>query len=130
MRLLAAILLSVFGCLFVLSPEVAAQPTAQKRVAFVIGNSVYKHTTQFINPKNDANDMGAALQRVGYQVIIASDLDKRAFNEKLLDFADALRGADIGVFSIAPDMASKLTDTIIWYPLMLSWQVHLRSIES
>jgi hypothetical protein len=77
MRLLAAILLSVVGCLFVLSPEAAAQPTPQKRVALVIGNSVYKHTTQLINTKNDASDMGAALQRLGYQVIKASDLDKR-----------------------------------------------------
>ena len=42
-----------------------AVPTAlaQKRVALVIGNSAYQHTTKLTNPKNDAIDMVAALTK-------------------------------------------------------------------
>ena len=42
---------------------------AQKRVALVIGNASYQHAGELANPKNDANDMAAALRSAGFQVI-------------------------------------------------------------
>ena len=75
--------------------------TAQKRVALVIGNSAYRHTPKLENPKNDATDIGAALTKLGFQVIEGLDLDKAAFERKIRDFAAALRGAEVAVFFYA-----------------------------
>ncbi|HEY1244506.1 MAG TPA: caspase family protein, partial [Hyphomicrobiaceae bacterium] len=47
---------------------------AQKRVALVIGNSAYRYTRRLENPRNDAADIGAALQRLGFQTIEGFDL--------------------------------------------------------
>jgi len=70
---------------------------AQKRVALVIGNSAYQHTAKLTNPKNDATDMVAALQKHGFQVIEGSDLDKAAFDRKVREFSASLKGADAGL---------------------------------
>jgi uncharacterized caspase-like protein len=75
-----------------------AQP---KRVALVIGNSAYKHTGTLDNPKNDAEDISAALKSLGFQVVEGRDLDKAAFDRKIRDFAVALSGAQVGVLFYA-----------------------------
>src|SRR5262249_8081928 len=77
------------------------QASGQKRVALVIGNSGYQHTSQLENPKNDATDMAAALKQVDFHVIDGFDLDKTAFERKVRDFSVALRGAQVGVFFYA-----------------------------
>jgi uncharacterized caspase-like protein len=74
---------------------------AQKRVALVIGNSAYRYTRRLENPRNDAVDIGAALQRLGFQTIAGFDLDKAALDGKIREFMVALRGADVGVFFYA-----------------------------
>jgi uncharacterized caspase-like protein len=75
--------------------------TAHQRVALIVGNSAYRYTPKLENPKNDAADMGAALRKLGFHVIEGTDLDKRAFDAKVRDFAEALKGADVGVFFYA-----------------------------
>jgi uncharacterized caspase-like protein len=74
---------------------------AQKRVALVVGNSAYRYTRRLENPRNDASDIGAALQRLGFQTIEGFDLDKMALDGKIREFMAALRGADVGVFFYA-----------------------------
>ena len=59
------------------------------------------YTPRLENPKNDAADMGAALKKLGFQVIEGFDLDKEAFDAKVRDFAEALKGASVGVFFYA-----------------------------
>jgi uncharacterized caspase-like protein len=71
---------------------------AEKRVALVIGNGAYTHATGLANPKNDAADMAAALSKLGVTVILGIDLDKRGMDGKILEFANALFGAETGVF--------------------------------
>jgi formylglycine-generating enzyme required for sulfatase activity len=71
---------------------------AEKRVALVIGNGAYQKAPELPNPKNDAEDMAAALKALGFTVILGIDLDKRAMDAKILAFANALSGADTGVF--------------------------------
>ena len=81
---------------------VLVQPAAaQKRVALIVGNSAYAHAGPLTNPANDAADMAAALKEVGIEVILGLDLDKRAFDMKVRDFAGALAGADTGIFFYA-----------------------------
>ncbi len=71
---------------------------AGKRVALVIGNGAYANAPTLANPKNDAQDMAAALKALGFTVILGTDLDKRAMDRKILEFAGALSGAEAGVF--------------------------------
>ncbi len=78
-----------------------APAQAQKRVALVVGNSAYEHTSKLDNPKNDAIDMTAALKAAGFHVIEGLDLDKAAFERKVRDLSVALRDADVGLFFYA-----------------------------
>jgi uncharacterized caspase-like protein len=85
-----------------LAMVVAIAPAhAQRRVALVIGNSAYQHTPPLTNPRHDASDVVAALRKHGFEVIEGFDLDKAAFDKKLREFADALRGATAALFYYA-----------------------------
>src|SRR5262245_12700656 len=64
----------------------AGPASAEKRVALVIGNAAYLHTSKLVNPKNDAADVAAALRKHGFEVVEALDLDKSAFDRKVRDF--------------------------------------------
>jgi len=74
---------------------------AEKRVALVIGNSAYKNAGELPNPKNDATDMAAELNKLGFEVVDGIDLDKAAMDRKIRDFAGKLANADIGLFFYA-----------------------------
>jgi uncharacterized caspase-like protein len=79
--------------------SVAAQ--AEKRVALVVGNSAYKHAGTLSNPKNDADDMAAALKALDIEVIKGLDLDKAGLEREVRKFSAALSGADVGIFFYA-----------------------------
>ena len=64
----------VAAVMLVLWTVSAPTPAAAKRVALVVGNSDYRYTTGLRNPRNDANDIAAALQRLGFSVISGMDL--------------------------------------------------------
>jgi formylglycine-generating enzyme required for sulfatase activity len=51
---------------------------AQQKYALVIGNGAYTNITRLNNPVNDANDMTAALQSLGFQVdkVLDGNLDQ------------------------------------------------------
>jgi hypothetical protein len=53
---------------------------ADKRVALVVGNSAYRHTSTLPNPRNDAQAIGAALKRLGFDVDVQIDLDTGLFS--------------------------------------------------
>ena len=74
---------------------------ADKRVALVIGNSAYKSANELPNPKNDASDMGLALKRLGFEVLLGVNLDKAELDRKIRDFANALPGATVALFFYA-----------------------------
>ena len=74
---------------------------AAERVALVIGNAAYEHTTPLRNPLNDARDVARALEGLGFEVIEGLDLDQSAFGSKLREFAQAARGAEVTLFFYA-----------------------------
>ena len=74
---------------------------AEKRVALVIGNSAYQNTAQLKNPRSDAEDMSAALKRLGFEVISGVDLDDRGMSQKVRDFARSLEGTETALFFYA-----------------------------
>jgi formylglycine-generating enzyme required for sulfatase activity len=71
---------------------------AEKRVALVIGNGAYRNVPSLPNPPHDAEDVAAALKRVGFDVIQGIDLDKAKMEEATIAFARIARTADVAVF--------------------------------
>ena len=75
--------------------------TADKRVAFVVGNGAYKNVAQLPNPPIDAKAMAGVLRNVGFEVIEGTNLTRDKMTEKLLDFGKRAQGADVAVFYYA-----------------------------
>jgi formylglycine-generating enzyme required for sulfatase activity len=75
-----------------------ADALAEKRVALVIGNGVYTHAPHLPNPANDADDVAAALMRIGFDVIKGTDLDQAGMQDAIIRFARAAQSADVGLF--------------------------------
>jgi len=71
---------------------------ADNRVALVIGNSAYARAPHLPNPVHDAEDVAAALKRSGFEIIVATDLDKTGMDEAIIRFARAARTADVAMF--------------------------------
>lgn len=76
----------------------AAPALADKRVALVIGNGAYRNATPLPNPRNDAQDVAAALTRTGFETIIGIDLDRAGMDKAAVSFNRAARDADVAVF--------------------------------
>ena len=95
MRFLIAAL-SIAG--FLVSAEVAK---ADKRVAFVVGNSGYKNVPPLPNPAVDAKSMAKLLRNVGFDVVEGTNLCRDKMTEKLLDFGKKAEGADVALFFYA-----------------------------
>ena len=74
---------------------------AEVRTALVIGNGRYVHQSSLPNPPNDANDVGAALQRLGFAVTTVIDADRKTMLEALYAFEDKASAADIAVIFYA-----------------------------
>src|SRR5882757_128517 len=79
----------------------AGAASAEKRVAFVVGNGTYKNVAALPNPSIDAKAMASALRNVGFDVVEGSNLTRDKMTEKLLDFGKKAQGADVAVFFYA-----------------------------
>lgn len=90
----ACVLLICFG----VTPAVSAK---EKRVALVIGNSDYEHVSRLTNPSNDAEDLGDALVRLGFDVTSGKDLDYREMRLVLRDFSEKAANADVALVYFA-----------------------------
>ena len=71
---------------------------ADNRVALVIGNGAYVRAPHLQNPVHDAEDVAAALKRSGFEIIVATDLDKAGMDEAMIKFARAARTSDVAMF--------------------------------
>lgn len=94
--LIAIVLVWAAGCNLA-----AAETQDGKRVALVIGNSAYQHTSALKNPVNDARDVIALLAGLGFQVTEGLDLDKAGLEAKVRAFSSELDGADTALFYYA-----------------------------
>jgi hypothetical protein len=100
------ILVQWFASLFVaatvsIALVATADAQAERRVALVIGNSAYQHSAPLGNPTNDAQDLADALGRLGFEVILAKDLDKRGMEQSFSRFARLAQDADVAMFYYA-----------------------------
>ena len=85
----------------VLSSGLPGAAQAAERVALVIGNAAYEHTDALRNPGNDAVAMAGALRGLDFEVVMGTDLDFDGFYDKLDEFDEASRGADVTLFFYA-----------------------------
>jgi uncharacterized caspase-like protein len=91
-RLIAA------GLLLILSNAVAV---AEKRVAFVVGNSTYQATARLTNPARDAESVANMLRESGYQVTLVKDVGYLDFKRAIRAFEDSAGDADVAVIFYA-----------------------------
>ena len=92
---MSAVARMVVAMLFLLA--LCAVSVAERRVALVIGNSAYTHTSVLANPLNDAADVAAAFERLGFAVTRLENADKRAMERGLLEFSEAAFRSDVAV---------------------------------
>jgi hypothetical protein len=94
--------LAGFGWLVFLAPAlVPASAQAQSRIALVIGNSTYRNVPALPNPANDAREIGASLERIGFSVTRVANGSFDDIRRALLDFSRRSRGADMAVLFYA-----------------------------
>ena len=81
------ILLAALGFFFL--QIIADQAWSSPRVALVIGNAQYRHAPGLANPLNDATDIGAAFERLGFAVTLVANSDSDSLRRTLRDFKRA-----------------------------------------
>jgi len=80
--------------------QCSAALAVERRVALVIGNAKYKEAPLY-NPVNDARDMAAALQRTGFEVIVALDATQKEMNRAIAKFGERLTLDTVALFYYA-----------------------------
>lgn len=85
--------------LFLIHPS-ALQAAAERRTALVIGNSTYG-SGPLKNPVNDAVDVAAALQKLGFNVILKKNANLEKMEEAIEDFGNRLKKGGAGLFYYA-----------------------------
>lgn len=98
LRLMCALWI-LFACLAGMAE--AQAPKRETRVALVIGNGNYEHTSKLPTPAKDAGDIAVALELAGFTVIRANDIDKRQFDRVLRGFVEAIDKADVALLYYA-----------------------------
>ncbi len=115
-----AAVLAAFCLTLAAAPMLAQPAAAQKRVALVVGNGGYTHAAALSNPANDAADMSDALKELGIEVILGLDLDKRAFDGKVRDFAARPGRRRYGHFLLCRTWPAGVRAATIWCRLTRS----------
>ena len=79
-----------------------AAPAAQNRWALVIGNSAYgAEVGSLPNPVNDATDIAATLQPLGFEVTLVLNATRQQMEDALAAFRRQMRPGGIGLFYFA-----------------------------
>jgi hypothetical protein len=92
----------IAACALILAmASIPALAQTQTRVALVVGNGAYQHVPVLANPVNDATDVAASLQRLGFTVHRIADGTLQDMRRALLDFGQRVRSADIAFMFFA-----------------------------
>jgi formylglycine-generating enzyme required for sulfatase activity len=96
MRALFALAVAIFA----LAPRITSAE-AQTRVALVIGNGGYRNVPALPNPANDARDIAASLERLGFAVRRVIDGTFKDMRLALREFIPLARQSDMAVVYFA-----------------------------
>jgi len=77
------------------------QPSNERRIALIIGNSNYKGDNKLSNPVNDATDMARKLEQLGFVVVKALDQTKQGMERIINQFGTKAVGYDVALFYYA-----------------------------
>jgi Uncharacterized protein containing caspase domain len=61
-----------------------------RKIALVVGNGAYVNMPQLVNPRNDASDIAAQLESLGFEVNTILDADRKQIVQALADYREAL----------------------------------------
>ncbi|MBV9506121.1 MAG: caspase family protein [Acidobacteriia bacterium] len=81
-------------------PQSNASAVRSRRVALVLGNTEYP-ANRLVNPAHDAEDMKAALERMGFRVTAGTNLGLRAMNERIQQFVSDVQTGDVALVYFA-----------------------------
>ena len=93
MRRLFLLLLTTLFLLNSNATQAASGPG--KRIALVIGNAAYPQP--LLNPVNDARAMAERLRRLGFEVVLRTDINAQQLQKASAEFSTQARGADIAL---------------------------------
>lgn len=79
----------------------ASQAVAERRVALVMGADDYEFIRTLDNAVNDARAIEAALEALGFKVLLETDRDLRRMRRALDDFREDAAGADVALVFFA-----------------------------
>lgn len=88
----------LFRCLLtaslVLFWLLCTSPAQAARLALVVGNDQYQSISKLRNAVADAQTMGEAFRKAGYQVTVVTNVDLRVLKDELRAFRRRVRGGD------------------------------------
>ena len=70
---------------------------AGPRLALIIGNGAYRHVAALPNPPNDATDIAASLDQIGFSVTTLTDATFEDMHKALLKFNQKARDAELAI---------------------------------
>jgi hypothetical protein len=79
----------------------AGAAAAQTKVALVVGNGAYRGVSPLTNPTNDARDVGASFERLGFEVRRVVDGSFDDMRRALLEFNRKARSAEVAIVYFA-----------------------------
>jgi uncharacterized caspase-like protein len=71
----------------------SGEARAETRVALVVGNSTYAHAPWLANPASDARLMAETLSKLGFAVMLETDVTQAGLRRALATFTDAVAAA-------------------------------------
>ena len=84
------------------SPKKMTPIVQQKRIALVMGNANYKDIDKRLkNPVNDATDVAAKLESLGFNVIRSIDQTQQGMEAAIYDFGSKAKNYDVALFYYA-----------------------------
>ena len=86
---------------FTLAALAATPSSAQRRIALVIGNDGYENVAVLQKARNDAKAMAEMLTKIGFEVVKAENLGRRAMSRAVLELEKRIESQDLVLFFYA-----------------------------
>src|SRR3990172_6234497 len=87
----------IIAAVFCISPALADA----KRVALVIGNNEYENVPKLQKAVNDADAISKELAKLGFEVVAAQDVGRRAMSRALVELEGKLEAGDTALVYFA-----------------------------
>lgn len=98
MKRLIKVFVPLIAIVTMTSVQLNAGAVTPKKLALVIGNKDYKYATVLKNTLNDAQDVSAALKKVGFETMLYTNLDYAGFLKAISAFAEKAPDYDVLLF--------------------------------